>query len=318
MKKWICLLLGAAAIIGCSPKKTCTKLNAFMKDDGRVKVLSSIAMIDDLVTQIGGEHIDALCLVTGDVDPHSYELVKGDGEKFDRADIVFVNGLGLEHGASIQYQIKEHSNAVVLGDHLYRQCRQELLVIDGQLDPHVWMDMALWARNVDPIVRALSAKDPDHASVYQERGDALKEELLTAHSVIYAQMQAVPEDQRFLVTSHDAFNYFARRYLSSPNELERHGWKKRVAAPQGLAPESQINPVDIVEIISHLERYKIPVLFPESNVSTDALAKVIDASRKRGMEIKMIETPLYGDAMDGSYVEMMQHNANVIAGNLSK
>ncbi|MCB1117468.1 MAG: zinc ABC transporter substrate-binding protein [Chlamydiia bacterium] len=317
MKKWICLLLGVASIfMGCSSKDTCSKLKTFMQNNGKPKVLSTIAMIDDLVQQIGGEQIDAICLVTGEIDPHSYELVKGDGEKFERADIVFANGLGLEHGASIQYQLREHKNCVVLGDHLYRQCRQDLLIIDGQLDPHVWMDMALWARIVDPIVSALSAKDPEHANLYQERGAKLKETLLEHHSAIYTQMQNVPEEKRFLVTSHDAFNYFARRYLSNPQELSKHGWKKRVAAPQGLAPDSQLSPADILEIISHLERYHIPVLFPESNVSSDALKKVVDASAKRGMTIKMIETPLFGDAMESSYIEMMRHNANVIAKSL--
>ena len=316
MKRLLCVFVFVFAFMGCSSKDTCSSVHQFMKDNGKTKVLSTIAMIDSLVEEIGGKHIDHICLITGEIDPHSYELVKGDGEKFERADILFANGLGLEHGASVGQQIKSHRNAVVLGDHLYRQCREELLLIDGQIDPHVWMDIALWSRNIDPIVAALSKHDPKHAEEFAANGERFKHTMMQSHSRIYTAMQSIPEKKRFLVTSHDAFNYFARRYLAKSDELLTHSWKKRVAAPQGLAPDSQLSLMDLQEIIEHLARHDIPVVFPESNISLDALNKVIDAGLKKGMRISMVQKPLYGDAMKGTYLEMMRHNAEVIAQSL--
>lgn len=316
MKRLLCMFILGLALLGCSSKDTCGSMHQFMKDNGKIKVLSTIAMIDNLVQEIGGKHIDHICLITGEIDPHSYELVKGDGEKFDRADIVFSNGLGLEHGASIKERVKSHQNSVVLGDHLYRQCREELLMIDGQIDPHVWMDIALWARNIEPIVASLSKQDPEHAEEFAANGERFKHAMMQNHSRIYTAMQSIPEHKRFLVTSHDAFNYFARRYLASGDELLTHSWKKRVAAPQGLAPDSQLSLTDLQELIDHLARHDIPVVFPESNISLDALNKVIDAGSKKGMKISMVQKPLYGDAMKGTYLEMMRHNAEVIAKSL--
>ena len=311
LKRCMWMFAALGLVVGCSPKKNqCFK--KWMKETGNIKVLSTIAMIDDLVQYVGGKQVDCLCLIHGEVDPHSYELVKGDAEKFTRANVVFANGLGLEHGASLQYQLKAHPKAVMIGDHLYRQCREELLVIDGQVDPHVWMDIALWVRAIDPIVQTLSDLDPKHADVFAERGTALRKKLLDVHAELYTTMQSVPHEKRFLVTSHDAFNYFARRYLAHVSELDHHGWKKRVAAPEGLAPDGQLSLLDIQEITAHLERYQIGVVFPESNVSKQALNKVIDACKKRGFDVTMVEKPLYGDAMGDSYISMMRHNAQLI------
>lgn len=313
LKRYICIFVAFAMVFGCSSTKKNQCFRQWMKDTGNVKVLSTIGMIDDLVRFVGGDQVDCLCLIHGEVDPHSYELVKGDAEKFARADVVFANGLGLEHGASLQYQIKAHPKPVTIGDHLYRQCREELLVIDGQVDPHVWMDIALWVRAIDPIVQALSDLDPKHAADFIKRGDELRKQLLDVHSELYTMMQEVPDEKRFLVTSHDAFNYFARRYLAHVSELDQHAWKKRVAAPEGLAPDGRLSLLDIQEITAHLERYRIGVVFPESNVSKQALNKVIDACKKRGFDVTMIDRPLYGDSMGDSYVSMMRHNAQLIA-----
>ncbi|MCB1108432.1 MAG: zinc ABC transporter substrate-binding protein [Chlamydiia bacterium] len=309
IKRFFLLLIVA---VGCTSNNA-HSLKAWMKDSKKIKVLSTVAMIDDLVRGVGGEHVDCLALIHGEIDPHSYELVKGDAEKFGRADIVFANGLGLEHGPSLCRQLKEHQKCVTLGDHLYRQCREELLVIDGQLDPHVWMDVALWIRCIDPIVWALSEKDPEHKAAFQKNGAELKAQLLKVHAQIYEQMQAVPESKRFLVTSHDAFNYFARRYLSTADELGSHSWKKRVAAPEGLSPDGQLTPRDIQEISAHIERYKVSVVFPESNVNQAALMKVLDVCQKRGHKVRIIDGSLYGDAMGESYAQMMLHNAALIS-----
>ena len=65
------------------------------KENGKIKVLATTAMIADLVKQVGGDEVDVIILIQGDVDPHSYEMRKGDAEKFDHADLIFYNGLGL-------------------------------------------------------------------------------------------------------------------------------------------------------------------------------------------------------------------------------
>jgi len=267
-------------------------------------------MIDDLVGQIGGDRIDHIPLITGEIDPHSYELVKGDDEKISHAQIVIANGLNLEHGASWRYQLKHHRHVVFLGEEIKKKVPERILTVGKETDPHVWMDISLWAEGIDSIVDALSKEDPANQSTYQKNGELLREKMLAVHQNIKHQMSEVPADKRYLVTSHDAFNYFTRAYLAQGSD-----WKQRCIAPEGLAPEGQLSSCDIQRVIDYLCCYLVEVVFPESNVSRDALKKITSACRR---PVRISKIPLYGDAMgpQGSaaenYLGMMEHNAKVL------
>lgn len=289
------------------------------EQNGKVKVLSTIAMIDDLVKQIGKEHVDALTLITGELDPHSYQLVKGDDEKFAFADLIFYNGLGLEHGPSLQHHLHTSPKAIALGNKIQKQFPELILYYHGQLDPHIWMDISLWAKSIPFIVEALSEKDPAHKDSYVTNGNKLLEEMLHTHDNAKQKMHEIPEEKRYLVTSHDAFNYFTRAYMALDSELQNNRWQKRFAAPEGLSPESQLSTTDIQMILDYVKKYDIQLLFPESNVSKDSIRKIISAAKDRGMELRMATPYLYGDAMgapgsDGdTYLKMIQHDVLTIA-----
>ena len=95
---------------------------------------------------------------------------------------------------------------------------------------------------------------------------------------------------------------------------ERKTGRRRFTAPEGLAPDGQLNPVDIRRAIDFLHKHRIRVVFPESNVSRDAVAKIASASREMGIEVLLCKKPLYGDSTGGlPYLEMMRSNAEVIA-----
>ena len=264
-------------------------------------------MIDDLVGQIGGDRVDHLVLITGEMDPHSYEMVKGDEEKFSCASLIFFNGLGLEHGASLRAQLQNHPHAIALGNTL-PMC--DLLQVDGQIDPHVWMDISLWAQTIPAIVDNLSQKDPKGAEQYQKNATALKAKMLSTQADLVAKMQQIPPEKRYLVTSHDAYDYFCRSYLSVPGEKD---WQQRFSAPEGLAPDAQLSAADIQKVIDHLFKYKIHVVFPESNVNKDSLKKIVNACREKGQIIEISKAPLYGDAMGkDTYLEMIEHDIEVL------
>lgn len=295
----------------------------WMQPNDRIKVLSSIAMIDDIVRQIGGEYVDAAVLIKGQLDPHSYQIVKGDDEKLAFADIIFFNGLGLEHGPSLQGYLLNHEKAVALGDRLMAQNPSFLLYFKGQADPHIWMDISLWSRIVPMIAETLSRKDPVHAEFYQANAEKVVKSMMEAHQQVKEELQGIPAAKRYLVTSHDAFNYFTRAYLAEDGEDEK-AWSERFAAPEGLAPESQISATDIRTIIDHLNQYRIHVIFPESNVNRDSIKKIVEAGMQKGLNVHINEISLYADAMgkpgsDGdTYLKMIQHNGRVIGDNLKQ
>lgn len=311
-------LIGLCAVFflsGCSPIES--PHSKWMIKNGKVKVLTTIAMIHDLVQEIGGEHVEAISLIRGGLDPHSYELVKGDDEKFIFADLIFYNGLGLEHGLSLRQNLEGNPKAVPVANQLLEEDPSLVLIIDGQFDPHVWMDISLWMRTIDPIVASLSEKDPLHAETYRQRGEALKEEMALKDQEAFSLLQSIDKEKRYLVTSHDAFNYFTRHYLADPQEKN---WQMRCKAPEGLAPEAQLSVTDLIGIIAHIEKFNIPVLFPESNVSKDSLNKILQAGNEKGMKIRLCQDTLYGDSMGGSssYLEMIRHNVQVIARELRR
>jgi manganese/zinc/iron transport system substrate-binding protein len=312
------LCLFGSLLLGCSSSTTPSKVETWAMQNDQLKVLSTTAMIDDIVGQIGKERINHIPLITGEIDPHSYELVKGDDEKLSLATIIFYNGLGLEHGASLRYQIEHHRNAVGLGNIILEKQPELILYSDQEIDPHIWMDISLWSHIIGPIVEALSQADPDGKEFYQTNGNQLLKKMLQEHRSIYEDLQRIPQEKRFLVTSHDAFNYFTRAYLVFSGESTRGQWQSRCDAPEGLAPDGQLSVSDIQKIVDHLIKYQIQTVFPESNVSRDSLKKVVHVCAQKGLKVTISKDVLYGDAIGSptsdadTYFKMIRHDANVL------
>jgi manganese/zinc/iron transport system substrate-binding protein len=329
MKCWVFFLCALVVAIAAACSKSQNNASSqsagkqdmasWMEENGKIKVLSSVRMIDDLVEKIGGDRVDRWTLIHGEIDPHSYEMVKGDDEKIGFAQVVFYNGLGLEHGASLAYRLQKHPNAIALAEAIRALQPEKILSRGGQVDPHIWMDISLWKETVDPIVVALSALSPQDAEYFRINGEELKKCMMVAHEEIQRMMQAIASDKRFLVTSHDSFHYFARTYLAEYSEQQAKTWLQRFIAPEGLAPEGQISPADIQDVIDYLLLHRVNTVFPESNVSRDALRKIVEACAKKNLNIEIAPSCLHSDAMGpkgsemGSYLGMMRHNAQTMA-----
>jgi manganese/zinc/iron transport system substrate-binding protein len=300
------------------------KFQAWISDTTRLRVLCTTEIVEDMVREVGGDKVHTLALIQGELDPHTYQLVKGDDEKFTCAGMIFYSGLGLEHGPSLHKTLTENTLAIPLGDRILELNPQKKVIVDGFVDPHIWMDVSLWSDAIDVVKEALSQKMPQYKKEFEERALKLKEVYKKEDQEIDKLIKEIPEKARFIVSSHDAFNYFGRRYLSTEEDYLDGTWKKRVAAPQGLSPESQLSLTDIQWILDHLKRYHISVVFAESNVSQDALKKIIHAGNKTGVEVKIAQVPLYADALGpkGSsgetYLKMMKHNTTIIKEQLEK
>lgn len=317
----VCFFFLGFLLTGCNTPNSCSSFQSWAQSNNKIRVLSTTAMIDDIVGRIGGDRIVHLPLITGEIDPHSYELVKGDDEKISLANLIFYNGLGLEHGASIRYHLQKHSRAIALGNEIMKQNPDRILHVGKEIDPHIWMDISLFSEIIRPILDALIEKDPAGKEIYEANALRCKEELMQVHRTIFFNLQAIPEEKRYLVTSHDAFNYFARAYLATKEEKTENTWSIRFEAPEGLAPDGQLSSSDIRKIVDHLMTYQITTVFPESNVSRDSLNKIVEVCRQKGLKVILSKEFLYADSMGSehsfpykaaSYVEMLQHNANVL------
>lgn len=314
--KFITFLIAIAFVFfGCGPKKK-GYLDNWMKEDQKIKILSTTTQIGDLVQGVGGERVNSLVLIQGDLNPHTYEIVKGDNEKVARADLIFYNGLGLEHGASLSSLLREKENSYPVGEWVLKQNGEKILKKGETVDPHIWMDLSLWKGVSSLIVEKLIEIDPEGADYYKKQKEQLDLKIDETHLKISKLLKEIPEEKRYLVTTHDAFEYFTRSYLANAEEKD---WKKRFMAPEGLAPDGQLNPLDLQKIIDHIKEHKISVLFPESNVNQDSIYKIAMAGKEMGLEIRICEEPLYGDSTSGlTYLDSMLENAKVLSTHLKE
>jgi manganese/zinc/iron transport system substrate-binding protein len=154
------------------------------------RVLSTIAQIGNLVEEIGKGRIESQVLVRRELNPHSYELVKGDDEKIQKADLILFNGLGLEHGASVSALLATHPKAFAVGAEVMRRLPQKILWQEAVVDPHLWMDVSLWRECVDPILEQLIEIDPEGAPLYRAQADTLKRKMEEEDLAIYKILQS--------------------------------------------------------------------------------------------------------------------------------
>ncbi len=275
------------------------------------EILSTTVMIDSVVKEIVGDKFSVQLLIEGEIDPHSYQLRKGDKEKIERAELIFGNGLSLEHNPSLYYMLSS-KNTLFVGDQLLENSPKSVIINQKEVDPHIWMDLELMQMVATMICDEVCKIDAENSLFYQANTAILQEKMKLLDSEITEMFRTVPADSLYLVSSHDAFNYFVRKYFIADNA-------NRLFSMQGLSTESEVSLKRIQQVIEYIRKNNIPVVFFESNLPKDGLYKVIEICGKFGLDVKISKDPLYGDTLGGmTYLEMMRHNANVIAKNLKK
>lgn len=286
----ILMLLGLTSCHSGSEKK-------LWPDPDKPRIVSTTEMVHAIVASIGKDAFQYQVLITGELDPHSYQLVKGDGERLASADRIFANGLSLEHGPSLKKFLESSKATVFLGDILALALPQKFLSVSGQVDPHIWMDLSLFAQNTHQIAHEMALLVPSQRDLFFERARKLRTFILTAHDMCHHTMQQLPEQSRYLVTSHDAFHYFVRAYIATEKEKKENSWTSRMIAAEGLAPESQISISQIAMVADFMQAKGVATLFAESNINTDAIRKIESVMRYRGVPVRISTTALYGDSM---------------------
>ena len=279
-----------------------------------IQVVTTTSMIADLVRVVGGERVEVEGLMGPGVDPHLFKASEGDVASMAGADVIFYNGLHLEGKMTeIFEQMKQRglpTIAVAEGGVAEEQLRQSEL-FTGNYDPHVWFDVALWIAVTRYVEEQLAALDPTHAETYAAHAQAYIAELESLDRYVREQAVRVPETQRVLVTSHDAFGYFGRAY----------GFEVR--GLQGISTSSEAGTADVQAVAEMVATRRIPAMFVESSVSPRGIEAVREAVRARDFEV-VIGGTLYGDALGepgtppGAYLGMVRHNIDTIVAALTQ
>lgn len=272
------------------------------------RVVASTGMIGDLVRAIGGEELIVEDLMQSGVDPHLYKPTRTDIARLSRADITFYNGLYLEGRllSAFQRLSQAGKKTVAVAERLDEKFLLSPPEFEGHPDPHVWMDPQAWLKVAEGIAEELIAFRPDSADAFRKGLGELRSELAALDAYAKKVLGSVPKERRVLITAHDAFGYFGRRF-----DFE-------VVGIQGISTLSEAGIQDIERIVSLIVDRKIEAVFIESTVSDRNAQALIEGASKRGQTVK-IGGELFSDAMgtpgtyEGTYLGMIDHNVTTIA-----
>ncbi len=189
-----------------------------------LNVVSSFSVLGDMVQQVGGEHVHVDTLVGPDGDPHTFEPSPKDSALLSKADVVVVNGLGLEGWLDRLIKASGFKGELVVAS---KGVKTHTLDEDGKTvtDPHAWNSAANGALYAQNILDGLVKADPEDKAALTSSGKRYIEQLTNIDGWAKAQFSAIPLAKRKVLTSHDAFGYFGRAYnvtfLAPQGSLQR-------------------------------------------------------------------------------------------------
>ncbi len=302
MKQIFFLLIASICLISCAHDE--------VAHNGKIKIVTTTQMIKDVVENIGGDKVEVISLMGPGVDPHLYKATQGDLEKLSNADIIFYNGLHLEGKMQNVFERMSKTKSVVA---VAQDIKEDDLILLAQKgdevvhDPHIWHSVGLWSNVIFPIKNTLIEFDKDSTNRigYEVMAKMYWNDLKYLDDETRATIAKIPKEQRLLITSHDAFNYYGRDY-----DIEVKGL-------QGISTVAEVGIKDVTEMVDLLVKRKVKAVFVESSVPKKPLEAVIQGCKQKGHAITIGGT-LYSDAMgnndteEGTYIGMIKYNTNTI------
>jgi zinc/manganese transport system substrate-binding protein len=297
----------------------------------KVKAVASFSILGDMVKQVGGDRVEVATLVGPDSDAHVFQPTPADARRVAAADLFFVNGLGFEgwmerlekasgfkgevvvasKGVKTRTMIEEdghHHGEAKHADHAKASSGDDDDDEEDEEeapDPHAWQDLANGSIYVANIRDGLIAADPEGKAVYESNAAAYLDAMAKEDAAVREAVARLAPERRRIITSHEAFGYFAAAYGLD------------IIAPEGVSTESEASAKDVAKIIRQIRAEKIPAVFIE-NVSDRRLLDQI--ARETGAKVG---GTLYSDALSGpdgpapTYLDMFRHNIGALTAALS-
>ena len=265
----------------------------------RLDVVASFSILGDFVRNVGGNSVSVTTLVGSDSDVHVYAPAPADAKKIADARLVIVNGLGLEGWLPRLLQASGSKAPIITATRGIAPLKS-----GSDADPHAWQSVANARIYVANIRDALVAADPADAGVFRNNAQAYLAKLDALDREVREAVALVPQARRKVISTHDAFGYFASAY-----GIE-------FIAPLGVSTESEASARDIAGIITQIKALRIPAVFLE-NISDDRLIRRISAETGARVGGTLFSDSLTGEKGDApTYIDMVRHNIKALTGAL--
>jgi len=279
-------------------------------DSDKKKVTVTTSFLYDMANVLAGDYIDVDLVIPAGEDPHLYIPKTDDAKKISDADLVLYHGLHFE-GKMVDILEKSGVN---LSENFPKEKIGEMDQ-DGEIivDPHFWFDISLYKMATENAAKALSDLVPEHKTEIEENLKNYLSKLDELDQYNKDRLAEIPESSRYLITPHDAFNYFSRAY-----GIE-------VVAPQGVSTDSEVANKDIEDTANFIVEHKVPAIFAESTTDPARMEKLRELCNAKGFDVKVVSgegNELFSDSLapegqhSDNYIDMYKHNIDLIVDNL--
>lgn len=276
------------------------------QDDGKITIACTTGIVADCIRNIVSDEVEVIALMGAGVDPHLYKASQGDIAKLSTADIIVYNGLHLEGKmAKMLENYSKQKPVFALGNYIPKEQLKRVDNTSDLVDPHIWFNPQVWMTGLQGVAEELSLQDTVLKDC-SERFTAynLKVEKLT-HSLQSQLDSTLPLEQRILITSHDAFEYFGDAFTFEVRGL------------QGISTAAEYGAKDVKNMIDFIVQNQVKSVFVETSVSNKNLEAVIEGAGALNYDVSIGGT-LYSDALgtagtsQGTYTGMLEANVNTI------
>jgi zinc/manganese transport system substrate-binding protein len=257
----------------------------------KIQIVASFSILGDFAKNVGGDRVNVTTLVGPNSDVHVYTPAPADAKRIADAKLVIINGLGLEGWLPRLVQ-SSGSKATIVTATANITPRK----LGPHVDPHAWQNVANAKTYVANISKALSDVAPADAEFFRSNAEAYRAKLNALDDEIRLWIGQIPSERRKVISTHDAFGYFASAY------------GLQFVAPLGVSTESEASARDIASIITQIKTQKIPAVFLE-NISDPRLMGRIAAETGAGIGGTLYSDSLTDEKGDApTYIDMVRHN----------
>lgn len=318
----------SGSLVACSTDSASTSATTSAANKA-LTVFATTGYIGDAVKNIAPD-ADLTVMVGPGGDPHTYQPSTADLEAMQNADAVIWSGLGMEANMIDQLRglgdkqiavaeqlpesqllpwVEEDEHDHDHGDaheHGHEGEDAHGHHHESQWDPHIWNSTDNWKLVVDQIVKKLSAADSANADTYKTNGEKYNKQIDEANAYVQAKIDTIPQDQRTLVSGHDAFRYFGKQF-----GLE-------VKATDFVTSDAERSASELEDLATFIVEHHVPVIFQDASANPQAVKSLEENVAKKGGKVKVVDKELYSDSLGAdapadTYIGALKYNADTIA-----
>ncbi len=275
----------------------------------KITIVATTGMIGDLLINLVKDSAKVDFLMQSGIDPHLYKATQADLHKLYKADLIFYSGLHLEGKMTeVLEKYSRIKKVYSLGNNVSKNNLikvSENTNTEIHYDPHIWFDLDIWLECAELAAKKIILEYPHLEKYVTNNKISYIKQLIILKENSQRNISQIPKKQRILITSHDAFSYFGRKF-----DIQVRGL-------QGISTVAEYGIKDVNNLVDFVIANNIKTIFSETSVSSKSMEAILFACKKQNYKLQIYDN-LYSDSMgntgtiEGTYIGMYQKNIQTI------